>query len=357
MRARDRQLLFLFWILPAFVGAYGLHLVSVKYNPDLTFVEKLGSQVLVWCAWGIWAQLIFFVCDKVPFTQATWPRAIVVLIPLCAAVVVAQIFVVEGVSVAYGLSPGWPLTSVIPLGMREFGDMHVTVFWGIVGAHAAFRWHDRWLAERMRATQLAHDLADAQLRALKAQVNPHFLFNALNSVVSLLRRDPPAAERVVIDLGDLLRSTLTLSSAQEIPLADELAIVRRYLDIEQVRFSDRLTVCWQVDDAANRCLVPALVMQPLVENAIVHGTSRTRGPSTITIGAARRDGRLTLTVRDNGPGVSDDPTTQGTGIGTTNVRERLASLYGDSASLTLGANPGGGCVSKVSLPARESSGA
>jgi len=236
--------------------------------------------------------------------------------------------------------------------MRSFGDVYFTVYWAIVGAHAAMQWHDAWRAEQVRAAQLSADLTAAQLSALRAQLNPHFLFNALNSVVTLIGRDPGAAQGMVVRLADLLRSTLAVSSEQETTLGQEVELVTHYLEIEKIRFQDKLSVRWEVSPDTLCAAVPSLVLQPLVENAIVHGTSRLKGAGQIVIGAAARASTLTITVRDNGPGLDALNPQHGTGIGIANLRERLSRLYGGKAKLSLGDAPNGGCQVVLELPYR-----
>ncbi len=351
-RSRSRQLLFLFWLLPSVVATYGMQLVSVRYNPELTLVEKLGANLLMWMSWGGVALVVFAVLDRVPLDRDGWRRSLAILIPLSGIVLFAEILLMAWVSELYGLGPSYHFTSTIAVGVRSYGDVFLVAFWAIVGAHAALRWYEAWRAEAVRAAQLGADLAAAQLRALRAQLNPHFLFNALNSVVTLIDKEPADAQRMIVRLADLLRSTLALSSERELPLAREVELVSQYLEIEQIRFHDRLGVRWAVDDIARGAAVPALALQPLVENAIVHGTSRNTGAGCITIGAAVTGSTLVVTVRDNGPGLAAPGARRGSGIGVANLRERLARLYGDGAALSLADAPGGGTVATLTLPFR-----
>jgi signal transduction histidine kinase len=352
MRSRGRQLLFLFWLAPAILAAYGMHVVSVRYNPDLTFLEKLGAQTLSWMSWGAWALAIFAILDRIPLDRDRWKQALAILVPLSAVVVIVQIFFLDYVTQLYGLGITYPWTSLIAVGMRFNGAMYFTTFWAIVGAHAAVRWYEAWRAETVRSAQLSADLTAAQLRALKAQLNPHFLFNALNSVVTLIDKEPVDAQRMVVRLSDLLRGTLALSSEQEVSLKRELELAGQYLDIEQIRFQDRLAVTWEIDPHARDAAVPALALQPLIENAIVHGTSRITGCGTIVVAASVDGSALQISVRDNGYGPQAAGAKPGTGIGLANLRERLERLYGDSASLSLTESAEGGALAKLTLPFR-----
>jgi signal transduction histidine kinase len=349
---RSRQLVFLFWALPAIVAAYGMHVVSVAYNPGLTFVEKLGAQLLMWMSWGVWSLLIFALLDRLAALGSHPIRIAATLLPLSAAVVVTQIFYADFVTRLYGLGVTFPWSSLIAVGMRFNGAMYFTTFWAIVGAHAGIRWYEAWRAQTVLSEKLAADLTAAQLRALKAQLNPHFLFNALNSVVTLINREPASAERMVVRLSELLRGTLALSSEQEVPLRRELELSTQYLEIEQIRFQDRLAVEWRIDQHARDASVPALALQPLVENAIVHGTSRVTGCGKILVSADVDGTTLVIAVRDNGYGPSAPGSKPGAGIGLSNLRERLDRLYGSAASLTLADAPGGGAVATLTLPFR-----
>lgn len=347
---KPKLLIPLFWLVPSVVATLGLQLVPIRYNPDLTFIEKFGSQVLIWEAWSAWSLLILAAGDRFPFERGRILRALGIHVPLCAAVIVAEILVVTWVSSLYGLAPDRGGVSAIVIGIRSYGDFFVVIYGAVVGAHAAFRWHDAWRRQSVLATQLGADLAEAQLGALRSQLNPHFLFNALNSVVTLIGRDPGAAQGMLVRLADLLRATLALSSEQEVPLRRELELARHYLDIEQVRFNDRLTVEFSIEENVLAAVVPSLSLQPLVENAAEHGVARVKGPGRISLTAAAAGTELVLTVRDNGPGPSAGATPRGTGLGIANLRERIARLYGARARLEIADAPDGGCLATLVVP-------
>ena len=171
----------------------------------------------------------------------------------------------------------------------------------------------------------------------------------MNSVVTLIGKDPPLAQRTVVRLADLLRATLKAGEAQEVTLQQELEVTTRYLEIEQVRFADRLTVEWNIAETGP-ALVPAFGLQPLVENAIVHGIGPRPGPGHLVISARRDHDDLVLTVEDNGAGPDGGPGKVGGGVGLANLRARLSRLYGDAGQLQLAARPGGGTVATLRLP-------
>ncbi len=229
--------------------------------------------------------------------------------------------------------------------------LHLLTYGAVVGA-----WH--WLAQQRRlrerdrqAQELSRQLADARLQALRMQLNPHFLFNTLNGIATVVHRDAQAADEMISSLSDFLRLTLNTANAPESPLRAELEFARRYLDIEKSRFGDRLTV---VEDFPTECLtipVPTLILQPLLENAIRHGIERSEQRGTISLGARREGEVLVLVVSDTGPGLRTPSSTR-PGIGLANTRARLRELHGDAAELRLAERSGGGIEVEIRLPWR-----
>jgi two-component system, LytTR family, sensor kinase len=212
---------------------------------------------------------------------------------------------------------------------------------------------DRYRAGRereLRVAQLESSLARAQLQNLHAQLQPHFLFNALNTISSVMYDDVPRADRMVTSLSELLRASLRASRAQQIPLAEELAVLDRYLELMRARFGERLVVDVSMDEGLEAALVPAMVLQPIVENAMQHGAPPPPQTARVGVRAARDGDRLVLEVRDNGPGLRGDPL--GRGVGLTNTADRLRALYGDAQSLEFTDAPGGGLIVRMTMPFR-----
>lgn len=214
----------------------------------------------------------------------------------------------------------------------------------------AIEFYRRYRERETYSLQLKAQLSDAQLRALRAQLNPHFLFNTLNAATTLLHRDPDAADAMLTRLGELLRLTLRADPEHEAPLHEEIAFLDRYLDIMRIRFSDRVTVTSTVDPDVSNALVPSFILQPIVENAFEHGVARLQRPGLIAIEAKGDGESLLLAVRDNGLGPA--PTDDGNGVGLANTRRRLAELYGDRASLQLLGAAGAGTTVEVRVPLR-----
>ena len=235
-------------------------------------------------------------------------------------------------------------------GLRAALD--VLVYWSLVGLCQAIT-NFRSSQERdRRAAELEARLTSAKLQALRMQINPHFLFNTLNSIAALVYVNPRAADEMLGDLSELLRRSLDSMEEQQIPLAQELEFIGAYISIEQKRFGERLRVEQSVPDDLMKALVPALMLQPLVENAIRHGIEPRRGPGLISIEAKQQDKRLHLIVRDNGRGLpgADLNGSVRRGIGLANIRARLQGLYGQDQSFSFGSAEPQGCRVDIHLP-------
>jgi LytS/YehU family sensor histidine kinase len=199
-----------------------------------------------------------------------------------------------------------------------------------------------------RAARAEANAAKAQLAALRSQINPHFLFNALHTVVQLIPREPKQAAQAAEELAMLLRTAIE-EDRDVVRVAEELAFVEKYLAVERIRFGDRLRVTMHVTAAAKDAVVPTFAVQTLVENAVRHGAAPRVDPTDVTIEASIADRRLTLTVRDTGAGATDEQLRAATGTGLRRLRERLAVLYGDTATLDVSAN-GSGMVATLMIP-------
>jgi two-component system LytT family sensor kinase len=258
----------------------------------------------------------------------------------------------------------WPVEPRIPAGSEFqlvflFG-LHTSVvaYWVVLSIQAAIRNHrlareraQAALLSELRASQLETQVAQARLGSLKAQLQPHFLFNTLNAIVVLVRQQKgQQAEETLARFSDLLRAVLADMDAQEVPLSRELEYLRLYLSIEQLRFSDRLRVDIDVDPELLDAAVPHMALQPIVENAIRHGVSRRATSGVISIRAAREGDSLRLDVQDDGPGFETPGATGGLGLGLSNTSARLRQLYGAAAEMRTGTSPQGGAVVTLVLP-------
>ena len=227
---------------------------------------------------------------------------------------------------------------------------YFTTFLVMIGLLHAVYFYRGLRARELQAAQLARTLAEARLAALRAQVQPHFIFNTLNAIAALLHTDPMKADRMLTRFGALLRFVLRAGIAEEHSLAEEIAVLELYLELMMLRFGDRLRVSWDIDPALVTHAVPWLVLQPLVENAVEHGLGDRTGAGCIRI-EARADGDdMRICVTDDGGGLPNGVVAEG--IGLRNTRERLTQLYGSRGTLTLADAPGGGVASTVRIPIR-----
>jgi signal transduction histidine kinase len=244
-----------------------------------------------------------------------------------------------------------PLLAAIRMGVVDWLPFQPLVYAGVLATGIAIDAARRRRDAELARVQLEAQLAYAQLAALRAQLQPHFLFNTLNAAVALARAgDADATARVLVLLGDLLRQLLRRDAPHEVPLREELALLDTYLEIQRVRFGDRLRVGWEVDDAVRDALVPQLVLQPLVENALQHGIAPRTRAGRLDIIAARAGDQLRLAVRDDGPGVAPGfSLAAATGLGLRNTRERLRRLYGERGELAL-ATTGDRTTAAIELP-------
>ncbi len=276
--------------------------------------------------------------ERVPLSRRHVGRFLAVHIPASIGFAIVHTSLFVGVR-GYLFTPEG--ASIVGGVMLTFVHFDLAVYWIIVGVMLAsgyyVKYHDR-----------EAQLTRAELHALKAQLQPHFLFNTLNTISSLVREEPLKAEAMLSRLGDLLRITLRDHQADEVPLADELAFVDGYLEIEQARFGDRLQVVRHIDPAALDALVPHLVLQPMVENAVRHGVGPRLAGGTLQVRAERRGGTLALEVRDDGVGAA----AFAEGVGIANTRARLAHLYGGEHRFAVSSSPGDGFSVAIEIPYR-----
>ena len=221
-----------------------------------------------------------------------------------------------------------------------------------VGVTYALGYHREVQVRAVREAQLQTQLADARLKTLQAELHPHFLFNTLHAISTLVQTDPDAADRMISRLSDLLRLTFDRSGAPHVTLHEELEFLQKYLEIEQTRFQDRLTVRYDNDTDTLDAEVPRMLLQPLVENAIKHGLSPKTGQGLVQIRSRQEANRLWLEVSDNGVGLSGSARSQfRSGVGLANTRDRLECLYGDAHRLEF-SEGGGGLTIRIALPLR-----
>ena len=341
-----------FW----FSTVTGLSLWSLQQDSTANFTYILAINLVVWAGWAPFAPLAFWLGRRFRFDRHGWKRATAVHVPASLLVTSAHLVMVGSARYllqrSIGIEGVWS-ASVADAVFRSL-DFELPVYWMFVGAQHAIDYYRQVRARELRTARLEARLMAAQLQTLQQQLHPHFLFNTLHAISSLIHRDPDKADTMIERLSDLLRITLRKVGVQEVDLAEELEYLRAYLDIEQVHFGSRLRIEYRIDAAAMDVLVPTLILQPLVENAIRHGLEPLVRPGTLTIEAQADGDTLWLRVRDDGTGL---PKNWGRrdGVGLTNTRSRIDRLYGELAAMTVRDNPGGGVLVEIYIPLRRSS--
>ena len=361
---RQRWLLVLsFWTLMGLVESTKAYVSAELRGQPATVISALIGNMPWWWFWALATPVAFWVARRFPLDRARGIR----YLP-------AHLFAAVSLSMLHFVAVGWlyyqttargragSLDAMITRWIEAFGMLNFLTYWVIVGAWFAFTYHNRFIASQWKAAQLERDaarleaqMAEARLDALRMELNPHFLFNTLNSISGLVRRhDHDGAVQVLARFGELLRITLDREAEQMTSLAHELDFLRLYLDIEGIRFHDRLVVSIDVEPALLDATVPTLILQPLVENAVRHGIARKPGAGRIDIEARESGSGLCLIVRDTGVGFgAHGPGRTREGVGLSNTRARLAQLYGEQASLELSETAGGGATVIVRLPLPE----
>ena len=359
LRPRARWALVLgVWSVPALLATFETMAFWRLGGADYPLWRAFASEAPAWLVYAIATPAIFALGRRLPLRPPRLWRAIGV--HLVAALVTGATYALTALGTSAAFSPRPSNGTVVQqfLGWFLSGlPMMVLAYFGVLGAGYALDFFAEARRRELESARLLAQLAEARLGALRMQLHPHFLFNSLNAVTVLARDgDTPAVVHVLERLSALLREVLRADAGHEIALADEVAFVRRYLEVERVRFGERLQVRYAVDPAVERALVPRFVLQPLVENALRHGISRRREGGRIEIGAHRAGvSDVELWVADDGAGLPDDwDEDDGFGVGLSNTLSRLAELHGGAATLTLRSATTGGVIALVRLPLRAS---
>ena len=321
--------------------------VRLSYADMPIHLGRLTSISLIdWYTCAIFFPLFFVAIRRWPLDRQHLLTRIPLHLGLTLAAVVAKYAL-------YFPLRAWVTESERPpflQGIAVSAISEAIAFGCVVAVLHAIEFYRRYRERETFSLQLQARLSDAQLRALRAQLNPHFLFNTLNAATTLLHRDPDGADAMLTRLGELLRLTLRADPDHETRLHEEVSLLERYLDIMRIRFSDRVTVQTSIDPRVTEALVPAFILQPIVENAFEHGVARLQRPGTIDIRAIPIEDSLVLTVHDNGTGPAGaEP---GNGVGLANTRRRLTELYGENGSLELKSAPNAGTIVEVRMPLR-----
>jgi len=353
---RRATLLFLGWTLVSIIFAGISYAAAIgENNKEFGFISALRLNLVQFYVWAVLSPLVFRFSRRFPIEfRPLNVRNLLLYFP--ALISFAGIHQVIHLAVLWSITPRWrqkyPALIDCYRAYFAFGfyiDLIIALL--IVIAVHTLLYYQSFRASELAQSSLKAQLAQAQLRALKMQLHPHFLFNTLHSISSLVLEDPPKANSMIARLGDFLRLTVDNSDQQLVTLKEETEFLRCYLDIEQVRFGDRLTVTFELEPQTLSAQIPHLILQPMVENAIQHAIAPRSARGHINIEAKRLNSLLRVAISDNGPGISSNanlPWKQGVGL--TNVRTRLQQIYGPDFRFELMNTKGGGVTAFMEIP-------
>jgi len=335
-----------FWTLIGLSSAFQLYISSTQAGLDVSWRYAVGIALGDWYVFAVLSVPVIYLARRFRLETGNWVRSLAIHIP--ASMVFSLVYMVLRAGV--GLWQGYAsFAEAFQLLLVKTWHFNLLIYWVIVAVSSAFDYYRKFRERELRGVELEKRLVQAKLQALQMQLNPHFLFNSLHSISSLMHQDVEAADKMIMRLSDLLRAALDKSDTQEVTLREELEFLKRYLEIEQIRFGDRLTV--KVDVAAETfdARVPNLILQPLVENAVRHGIEPHAKPGRIELRARHAADTLVLEVSDNGKGLpANRPTAEGVGL--SNTRARLQTLYGEAHGFELLDAPGGGLLARLTIP-------
>ena len=317
--------------------------------------------ILTWLAWAPLTPAIIWLARRYSLVEDAWKRNLLIHLP--AFLIISALHSAAATVFTLSIRPfdnmgSSPFTFWPRFLSRMKGSFgaDLLVYGAVVGIFYAFDYYRKYREREFLASRLEAQLAQAQLDSLRMQLHPHFLFNTLNSIVGLVRDNKnSAAVSMLVGLSDLLRHALEHSARHEVELREELNFIKLYLKLQEMRFSDRLEIEFDIDPATTRALVPNLILQPLTENALRHGIGRSTDSGLVGISSAVTNGHLRLSVYDNGAGLPDDWQMKGsTGIGLANTVARLQQLYDDNHEFDIRNRDGGGVEVVMLIPMRTS---
>jgi signal transduction histidine kinase len=341
------------WTVIGLAFASQFYLSSSKLGRPVSWGQAVSYSLADWYVFAALSAPVIWLARRLRFERVNWARRALAHGGVSAVFSVAYMVLRAWVAQAQSRWSGPPVgfaEAFEPLVAKTF-LFNVIVYWVIVAVWHALDYSRRFHERELRASELERRLAQARLQALQMQLNPHFLFNTLHALSSLMHRDVEAADRMLTRLGDLLRYALDSSSEQEVPLRRELRFLQSYLEIEQTRLGERLRVDMDFPPETLDLRVPNLILQPLVENAVRHGIEPQRKPGCIRLRARTAPGRLILEVSDNGVGLAANAALE-EGVGLSNTRARLAHLYGPDHGVELLNDVEGGLTVRLILPSR-----
>ncbi len=348
---RRALLLALAWAVPGAISTGQHYVVWASYGDGVFFLGGFCTFFVPWQVWALATPVVVWLGRRLPLTRHRWWAHLPLHLVCNALIGTAYISLQYFGGRATGLEPFAsiaPLDLIPPFAIKNTA-VQMIIYWGVIAVDRGLVYQRRYQEAELHRAQLEAHLVEAKLDALRSQLQPHFLFNTLNAITVLVRKkEHAAAIKMLSGVSELLRRSLSSLTRERVPLRDELDFLGHYLEIQRVRFSDRLRTTLHTEPAALAALVPSLSLQPLVENAIEHGIGpRARGGHVEISARTLGDERLLIEIRDDGVGLSPDARE---GIGVGNVRRRLTQLYGSAASFTLAPAQGGGTIVTLELP-------
>jgi sensor histidine kinase YesM len=339
---------FLFWTLLGLFFASAFYISGAKAGLEVTWKQAVSSALGDWYVFALLSIPVSSLARRFAFEAGKWGRS------LALHIVASILFSLVYMLIRGGVGSwqfGAPFVDAFKPLLVKTWHFNLLIYWVIVAVSQAFDYYRKYRERELHASKLEKHLVQAKLQALQMQLNPHFLFNTLHSISSLMHKDIEAADRMIMRLSDLLRAALDSADTQEVSLRKELELLQLYLGIEQIRFGDRLSVKMEVAPETLEAQVPNFILQPLVENAIRHGIEPRARPGCIELHARRQADALALAVCDNGKGIPDSKPAR-EGVGLSNTRARLRELYGEAHRFELRSAPEGGLRVEMTIPYR-----
>ncbi len=352
--ASTRRIVYIaLWSIPGIAALSFYYLNQTVTAQPMSWPFALVSTFPNWYFWAMMAPVVIWVGKRARIERENWIQTVfLVHIPTMVALLLVHSLANLFLFYATGM-PGHEAMTTGLYKVHFWTRVHsnILTYWMVLGLFYAYDYYQKFLNREQAAAILEIRLAEANLRALKMQLHPHFLFNTLNSVAALVRKnDNKTAVKMLVKLGDFLRLALENKGIQEIPVSQEIDFLQRYLSIEKIRFGDRLSVVFEVEEYVASGYVPNMILQPLVENAIHHGIGPNAEKGQIDI-RVKKDGKnLIMEVQDNGKGLTTTGENRREGVGLSNTRGRLESIYGDKASFSIENAVEGGLVATIVLP-------
>lgn len=345
------------WGAWTFVGFFLSSQNYVQYQTvgmSVPFWRILSWQLFSGYVWFALSPIIYWLARKFPFEKGKWRTSLPAHLVAGVIVSLFQLSIDAFILPKLGYMSNLPQSGYLETYRHNIAlNLHfaVAIYWAVLGIYQAVRYYQKARERELQTTQLEARLAQTRLQVLKFQLQPHFLFNTLNTISELVYKDPESADRMITNLSDLLRLSLEKLEVQEVSLQQELDFLQKYVEIEQMRFHDRLKIEMNVAPETLDAVVPNMILQPLVENSIKHGIAPLSQGGTVKVSAERRNGSLHLEVSDNGIGLKDlEISALPQGVGLKNTRSRLRHLYGELHEFEMQPETGGGVKLNLTIP-------